>query len=78
MMHEADEVLGVARELASKVLALQARCRDGEKDPVTCYMLDDCAALARMVTADLGESEHQNVLGTKPHGGSGGVSGGWQ
>lgn len=74
MMHEADEILGVARALASKVLALQARCRDGEKDPVTCYMLDDCAALARMVTADLGEIE-QNVVGTKPHGGSGGVSG---
>jgi len=51
MLHKKDEVLKVALVLADKVLALQADCR--MSDDVACYKLDDCAALARNIKAEL-------------------------
>jgi len=55
-MHEQSDLLKISQALARKVLELKASCeRQDEDEIVRCYRLDDCAELARLITADLGD-----------------------
>ncbi len=64
MMHEKDAVLQVANELSKKVLALQEDCHTQSlTNADACHRIDDIAAMARMVMADLSDAVcGQNVV----------------
>jgi hypothetical protein len=63
MLHEKDEILKVAQVMSSKILKLQSMCKDGKlDDEMKCHHLDDIAALARMVTADLGDDNIVQII----------------
>lgn len=57
MIHSNDEVFKMVRTLCRKTIALHSEYSNKE-DCLRVYELDDLAYMARLLTAEIGEIEH--------------------
>ena len=57
MYHSEEEIAKLAKVMSEKILQMQKDCKEGVDKTVFCYQLDDVAAMARLITADLSDYE---------------------